>query len=139
MTDVLLGIVAFATLVMAAVQIGVIVYASRTARRVETILQRVERDLQPVMGRLRQVGDDAARASALAVTQLERADKVFLDATARLETALGVMQQAVIAPVREGLAALDALKSVLAALRGRGSSSSGLGREAENEDALFIG
>ena len=139
MTDVLLGIVAFATLVMAAVQIGVIVYASRTARRVETILQRVERDLEPVMSRLRQVGDDAARASALAVTQLERADKVFLDATARLETALGVMQQAVIAPVREGLAALDALKSVLAALRGRGSSSSGLGREAENEEALFIG
>ena len=139
MTDLLLGLIALATIVMAVVQIGVIVYAGRMSRRVEAMLRRVERDLDPVMSRLREVGDDAVRASALAVTQLERADRMFVDATARLDTVLGLIQDAIVVPVREGVAALEALKGVLAALRGRGASADRPAREGESEEALFIG
>ncbi len=73
MTDVWLGVIAAAVVVMAAVQIGVIVYAARTARRIESIAERLARDIQPGVISVQSVAADAARMSALAAAQADRA------------------------------------------------------------------
>ena len=64
---VFLGVIARRTLVMAAIQVGAIIYGARAAQRLEQMLGRVEKDIKPVLerrhGRSR---EDAARMSALA-------------------------------------------------------------------------
>lgn len=135
---VFLAAIALATLVMAAVQVGVIVYAGRLARRVERLADRVERDMNPIIGRLHALSDDAARVASLAVAQVERADRVFSDFAQRLDHTLSLVQQAIVIPAREGLALVSALKAGLSVLR-RGGSSAARSRRAEDEEALFIG
>ena len=82
---VFLGVIAVATLVMAAIQVGAIIYGARAAQRLEQTLGRVEADLKPVLERARQVSEDAAKISALATVQVERVDKVFQDLSQRVD------------------------------------------------------
>ncbi|MPY88030.1 MAG: hypothetical protein GEU99_08920 [Luteitalea sp.] len=133
----LLGVIAVSTLVMALIQVGAIVYAMRLARRVETLVAKVERDVRPLVERVNQLGVDAARVSKLAVGQVERADQLMTDVAQRVDTTLGIVQNAIVAPVREGAAVFGALRAVLDTLRSlrrRPSRARG-----EDEDALFIG
>jgi hypothetical protein len=137
---VFLGVIAFATLVMATIQVGALVYGARATQRLEQTLSRVEADLKPVLERARQVSDDAARMSALATVQVERVDKVFQDLSRRVDETALVMQRALVTPAREGAALFAAVRATFAALRG----VSGAVRQrppagVEEDDALFIG
>ena len=137
-TDVFLGIIAVATLAIAIIQIAVIVAASRLARRVERLADQLEREVKPLFVHLDAIGRDAARASALATQQVERADRVFADLARRLETALDNVQNALGKPVREGRALLSAFKAALHALRNIQHGGRGRPRRSEDDDALFI-
>jgi hypothetical protein len=136
-TPVFLGVIALSVLVMAAIQVGAVIYGARLARRVDALASRVEREFDPVVASLKSIGADAARASALAAAQVERADRLFADVSARVEHAAASVQAAVSAPAREGLALLSAVRAMLLALR------SGAARQsrprAEDDVALFIG
>jgi len=68
--EVLLGVIALATLASAITQIGVIVAAGRVARRVERLADQFEQDLKPIFGHLNAIGRDASRAAALATEQV---------------------------------------------------------------------
>jgi hypothetical protein len=136
--DIFLGIIAVATLAMAIVQIGVIVAAGRLARRIDTLANQIEREVQPLFGHLNSIGRDASRAAALAAAQVERADKLFADVATRVELALDNVQGTLGAPAREGRAFVAALKAAFRAirdLRRDGRSRQGRG---DDEDALFI-
>ena len=135
-TDVFLGVIAIATLVMAIAQVGVIVAAGRLARRVDRLANRVEQELKPLFTNVNAIGRDASRAVSLAAVQVDRADKLCADLSARIEQAVNTLQANLIAPAREGRALLAALRAMIATLReARDRIRPGRG---EDEDALFI-
>ena len=109
MTDFFLGVIAAAVVVMAAIQVAVVVFAARAARRLDRLADRFERDIQPVVASLQAVAADAARATALAAAQIERAS-VWL----------------------------DGLKSILSTIRDLKSTPGNASGSGEDE-ALFIG
>lgn len=138
MTQVFLGIIAFATLIMALVQVGFIVYGWTIARRVSRLLEQVETELKPTLDSLSAMARDAARASSLAVAQVERVDRMFTDLTNRIEETATTVQRAIITPLREGAAMMAGIRAALAILKEVTSRSGAAGR-GEDEDSLFIG
>jgi hypothetical protein len=133
-----LGIIALAVAVMAAIQVGAVMYAIRLARRVEQVAGQIERDIRPMVANLNALSADAARAAALAATQVERADQLFGELADRIDQTVTTLQRTVVAPAREGFAVLAGLRAALAAFRELREARS---RSAvvEDEDALFIG
>ena len=84
MTNVFLGVIAVAVLVMAGIQVAAVVLAARAARRIDSLADRLERDIQPVVANLNALTGEAARATALATAQVERVDGLFSDLAAAL-------------------------------------------------------
>jgi len=137
-SDVFLGVIAVATLIMAVVQIGVIVAAGRLARRVDRLADQVERELKPLFAHLDALGKDASRAAGLAVAQVERVDRLFADLAVRIEQSFASLQTAMLGPAREGRAVLAGLRAALAALRSGRDDGRVRPSRGEDEDALFI-
>lgn len=133
-----LGAIAAATVVMALIQVGAIVYAARLARRLEALAGRLERDLQPAMDRLTVVSDQAARAATLAATQMERVDRTLTLLGDRADVAAARLQRALGRPAREGVALAAAVRATVATLRELRRRRRGGARE-DDEDPLFIG
>jgi hypothetical protein len=100
----------------------------------------VEREVTPLFGHLQTIGTEAARASALAAAQVERADKLFADVSQRIEETTAVVQAAVVTPAREGAAVLSGIRAALASLRqiGNAPRRRRTGR-GDDDDPLFIG
>jgi hypothetical protein len=146
-SSVWLAIIAVSTFVMAVTQVGAIVAGARAAKRLESMVGRVEADLKPILEQAHKVleqgyvvSTEAARMSQLASAQVERVDQVFSDLSKRVDQTAAVIQQALVAPAREGAALVSALRSTFAALRGlRTNGRSGPPRGVEEDDALFIG
>ena len=131
------GTIAAATVVMAAIQVCIIVYASRLAKKVDRLTDQVEHEIKPLLASVKTIGDNAVHVSSLAVAQLERADRLLADVTARVEQTLKTLQT--LTAAREGLALIAGLRAAFSAfqsLRQRGRRS-GVG--ADEEEALFIG
>jgi hypothetical protein len=136
-TEAFLGVIAVATLAMALVQVGVLIAAGRLARRIDRLAGQIEHDLKPALGHLNDIGRDVSRAVAVAATQAERIDGLFIDLSKRLEETLATIQAGVLVPAREGKAILSALGAALAAVR-EASQTRRRRPRAEEEDALFI-
>jgi uncharacterized protein YoxC len=137
-TQVFLGIIAVATLAMAVVQVGFIIYGWTIARRVSRLLDQVENEMKPMLSSLSAMARDAARASSLAVAQVERVDRMFTDLTNRIEETATTVQRAVIRPLREGAALMAGIRAALAIFKDMTNRSGAPGR-TEDEEALFIG
>jgi hypothetical protein len=135
--NVLLGVIAVATLIIAVVQVGVLVVVGLLARRLDRFARTLEHDIRPVIGHINAIGRDVARAAALATVQVERADRLFADLNGRVEQGLDNVRQAVARPAREGVALLSAFQAALAAFRNPPPSPRGRAR-GDDEDALFI-
>lgn len=133
-----LGIIALATLVMALVQIGAIVFAARLGAQVQQLASTVQQDIRPLIARANAIAEEASRTASLATVQAQKIDRLVTDLTRRVDETSLVIQQAVITPAREGLAIVAALKAGLGALRGVREMRGRPGR-VEDEDALFIG
>jgi hypothetical protein len=135
---VLLGVIAMATLVMAAIQVALVVVGLRLAKQVQDLGTRIERDIRPLVANAATVASNAARASELALTQVERADRVFSDLAQRIDDTSRLVRGAILAPAREGRAVLAAIGAAVGvfrdAQRPRSNSSS-----PDEDDPLFIG
>jgi hypothetical protein len=126
-----LGVIALATLVTAVLQIGLILYAGRLVRRLTDLADEIQRELKPLFAAANTIGRDAARVASLAVSQMERADRVFANVATCIEEMAVVVQKAVL-----GRALLDGLRAALAVLRRmRGRPRK---KHAEDEETLFI-
>jgi hypothetical protein len=121
---------------MAIAQLGVLLAAGRVARRVDRLLERLDRDLGPALEHLNAIGRDASRAMALATAQVERVDRLFGDLATRVEETFDTVQASIIGPAREGKALLVALRAALDAIRDARRARAR--QRAEDEDALFI-
>lgn len=132
--EVFLGIIAFASLLTAIMQVGALIAAAKLAMRLEKVVGRIEQEIKPLASHLDAMGRDAAKMTALAATQVERVDALFADLIARLEDTLNVVQSAVAKPAREGAALWAGLRAVLSVLRSKSNRSS----RTDDEDALFI-
>jgi hypothetical protein len=133
-SDVFLGIIALATVVIAGGLVAMLVAAGRLARRLVTLLDRVDSEAGPLFGHLNAIGRDASRAAALAVAQVERFDRLFADAAQRVDDTLRTVHDTVTGPAREGRAILSGLAVALRVLRDIRAGR----RHADDEDALFI-
>lgn len=133
-----LGAIALATLVMAAIQVGAIVYGARLARRVERLASQVERDIAPLIERLTAMSGDAQRAAALAAAQVEKIDRITTEFSARLERTMLLAQRALVAPAREAAALAAAARAAVAALREARRRQGARGVDGD-DTALFIG
>jgi hypothetical protein len=133
-----LGIIAFATVLMALVQIGAIVVAARFARQAQQTLTSVHDELRPLLARASAVADEASRAAALASAQVQKVDVLVTNLSQRVDETATVLQRAIITPARQGVALLAAVRAGLAALRGIGEMRRSTSR-SEEEDPLFIG
>lgn len=138
MTDLFLGIIALAVLVMAIIQVAVIVFAARAARRVGDAVNRLQEDVRPIVMNLQAVSADAARATASLATQVEKTEQMLGDLSRRVDDTVGALQHSILAPARDGLAIIQGLKAALAAFRA-GPRQRPRGNHVEEEDALFIG
>jgi hypothetical protein len=137
-SEIFLGIIAVATLATAVTQIVVLVAAGMLTRRLGRLADQVERELSPLLASVNAIGKDAARAASLATAQVERVDQLFGDVAQRLETTLGVIQNAISAPAREGAALMVGLRAAVDALRRSIANRPSRTRTSDDEDALFI-
>ncbi len=135
---VFLGVIAAATLAMAVLQVGAVIAAARLAKRVERLADEMHAEIKPLVARAHAIAEDAQRAASLAAAQVERVDALMSDLTRRVDETAGVLQRAIVAPAREGMAVIAGLKAGFALLRGSRQPAAGAGRFDE-EDALFIG
>jgi precorrin-6B methylase 2 len=137
-TNLFLGIIAVAVLVMAVIQVAAIVFAMSAARRIGQAADRFERDLRPVMHNLQTMTAEAARATNLAAAQMERADRMFGDLSRRVEQVVAAVPN-LLGPAGKGLAFLNGLKAAMAAIQELRRTSRRRAAHADEEDALFIG
>ncbi len=143
MTDwsaVFLGVIALAVSVMAAIQVGIVVYGAKLARRVDALATQVDREIKPLLMHLNAIGEEAARATTLAAAQVERVDRLFADVTLRVEETASTLQSAIVAPAREGLALLSGVRAAFETLKGmRQAASPSHPAATDDDDPLFIG
>jgi hypothetical protein len=131
-----LGVIAVATLSTSLLQIGVLVAAGLLVRRIQKLVDHVDRELKPIFENMQAIARDAARATSLAAAQVERLDRAVSDVIARLEAALNTIQGFMDGPLAEGASWFSSLRSIFALIRG---FRSGRRRSrGDEEDALFI-
>lgn len=138
-SDVFLGVIAAATVIMALVQIGAIITAFKLSRQAQQVLQSVHQEVRPLIARAQAIAEEASHTVAIATAQAHKVDRLITDLSERVEETAGIVQEAIITPAREGLAVFAAVKAGLAALRGLRDIRPRNGRHAEEEDPLFIG
>ncbi len=133
-----LGVIALATLIMALIQVGAIVFVARLGRQMQQLATTVQQDIRPLIARANAIAEEASKTAALATAQAQKIDRLVTDLTRRADETTAIVQQAIIAPAREGLALVAAFKAGMGALR---SMRDARARSAgvEDEDALFIG
>jgi hypothetical protein len=136
--EVSLGVIALATLTMALVQVSVIVYGWMLARRISRLVGRIEQEMKPLADNLNAMARDAARATALAASQVERVDRMFTELTTKIEHTATTIQKTVLSPLRDGAAVMTGIRTAIEVFRELARSRSASGRN-EEDDALFIG
>jgi hypothetical protein len=138
-SDLFLGVIAVATLVMALIQVGAIVAMARMARQAQQAMASVQQEIKPLVAKAHAIAEEAARTATLATAQAEKVDRVVTDLAARVNETSAVVQQAIITPAREGIAIVAALKAGFGALGGFRDIRPRHGRHGDDEDPLFIG
>lgn len=136
-----LGVIAAAVVLMSAVQVALVFYGARLAHRVNRLVDKIEKDIEPALNRVNVASGDVTRATSLAVAQLERVDQLFARFTDRFEHLMNVSQDAVVEPLRRSVALVAGLRAAVTALRDAATGKGGEPSEAVNEDQepLFIG
>ena len=144
MTDVFLGVIAVSVLAMAIGQVAAVLMAARAVRQVGDTLGRLEETMRPIVDNVQRISDDAARATAIATAQVERAEQLMDDVTRRVDETLNVIQDTILGPARNGWAIIQTVRDVVGAFfdrrpRASGPRTHGPSPSAAEDDASFIG
>ena len=134
METVFLGAIASATVIMATLQIAMVVYGVRLAKRVDRLVVEVETELKPALGRVNKMSGDLNRVTSLAVAQVERADELFKLVTERVDRITMLAQDTVVEPVKQGSALLQGFRVALNVLRGAERVAPSRGRRPVGDD-----
>lgn len=117
LSETFLGLIALAVLVIAGGQVVVVMMALKATRGLTETLNRIERDMRPIVSNVQTMSADAQRAVALAATQVERADRLLTDAARRVEDTMNTVQRSILAPARDGMAIFQGIKAAFMAFR----------------------
>lgn len=160
MTNFLLGVIAVSVFVMAAIQVALVVGVVMAARRGAEAMRRLEADVRPIVANLQAMSGDAARATAMAAGQVERADQLITTLSKRVEETVASFQATVLQPARDALSLVGVLRGAMNAFRAAAGPAagddterkpapprSGPGRAThdeprtagDDEDTLFVG
>ena len=140
--EIFLGIIAFAVMIMALIQVGAIGAGIRLARRVDQIATQLDTEIKPLISNLTTLSGEAARAAALAAKQAERLDRVFGELVQRVDDTLAAAQEFVTGPARQGMAIMAGVKAVVESFRSLREASrrrSAPRPSVDEEESLFIG
>ena len=140
--ELFLGIIAFAVMIMALIQVGAIFAGIRLAKRVDQLAVQLDQEIKPLIANLTAMSSEAARAAALAAKQAERIDKVFGELVERVDQTLAAAQAFVTGPARQGMAIMAGVKAVVDTFRGLREASrrrTAARPVVEEEESLFIG
>lgn len=137
-SEVFLGVIAAATLVMALIHIGAIVALFRALGQAQRTLGLVQQEIRPLAEKANAIAEEASRTAALATAQAQKIDILVTDLSRRVDSTAAVVQEAIVTPAREGIAIVSALRAGLGALRGFRDTRPRATRH-EEEDPLFIG
>ncbi len=139
MTEVFLGVIAGAVAVMATIQVAAIVVMAKTVKRVGKIVGDLERDVRPIVTNLQALSADAARATALAAGQVDKADQLLNTLSKRVDDTVTSIQNSLVQPARDGMAILHGLKVAMSAFRDGGGGAPRKRPAAADDEELFIG
>jgi len=117
MSDVYLGVIAAATLVMALVQIGVLIAGVIAVKRMHKVLVRVEDSVRPVLAHVDDLVVDATESIAAVRVQLDRVERQTLQVLTRTDDAVQRVQKYLVAPAREGIALAAGARALVGGLR----------------------
>jgi hypothetical protein len=131
-----LGVIAISVVVMTAVQIALIVAVLRLSRQLSATAADLQRDVRPLIDQALRVADETAKAVSLAALQVERLDQAFSATVARVDQAATIVRNAMGGPVRQGYAAILAIRAILSAFRPDERRERA---PRDEEDALFVG
>jgi hypothetical protein len=131
-----LAFMAAALTANAVVQVFIMRALTRSAREVVETAQQIRQEVRPIAEKAHRIADDAARAAALAVTQVERVDRALTATSQRLDDTLNLVQGTLIQPVRHGAAVVSALRAAFSLFR-RPARDTRPSRD--EEEALFVG
>jgi ABC-type transporter Mla subunit MlaD len=140
--ELFLGIIAFAVMIMALIQVGAIFAGIRLARRVDQIATQLDQEIKPLIANLTTLSSEASRAAALAAKQAERLDHVFGELVQRVDVTLAAAQEFVTGPARQGMAIMTGVKAVIdtfRALREASRRRAPARPAVDEEESLFIG
>jgi hypothetical protein len=140
--ELFLGIIAFAVLIMALIQVGAIFAGLRLAKRVDQLATQLDQEIKPLLANLTHLSSEAARAASLAARQAERFDRVFADLVHRVDTTLAAAEEFVTGPARQGMAIAAGIKAVIDSFQGFREASrrrAAARPVVEEEESLFIG
>ena len=119
----LLSVIAAATVIMAVVQIGVVVFAAKLAKRVSRLVDVIEHEIKPTLARVDAVSSDVARVTSLASNQAERLDQITSQLIEKIDDILTVADRSVFAPLKQGAGFLCGLRAAFSAFRNESTQS----------------
>jgi hypothetical protein len=131
-----LAVIAISVAVLAAIQIAVLLRLARLAQQTSAAIDEIRYELRPLMAKVNRIADDAARATALALAQVERVDYLLATTADRVDEAVSAVRQVMVAPLRSGSVLIGVLRAVVG-LFGEWRQSARHARE--DEDAMFVG
>jgi hypothetical protein len=116
-SEIFLGVIAAATLIMAIIQVGLIIGGLILAKRVTAAVDRIEEASRPIIDRLDQVTTEALTSMAAARAQMERLEQMTTDMVDRVDQAAHRIQTYVLAPARQGIALLAGARAAVQAFK----------------------
>lgn len=131
-----LGVIAVSVAVMTTLQLAAGFAVIRLARQTSQALRDFQREVQPLVEKAHRIADDAARTTALAAAQAERIDAFLRTTTDRVDETFGMVQSAIVGPLKQGSVLLAVAKAAFTIFSGSGRTSRGT---RDDEDALFVG
>ena len=104
-------------------RIGVVLFTSRLAKRVNRLVDVIEREIKPTLARVDTVSSDVARVTSLASNQAERLDQIASHLIEKIDEILTVAARSVFAPLKQGAGFLSGLRAALLAFRDESTQS----------------
>jgi hypothetical protein len=135
-SEVWLGVIAISVALMATLQVALLLVLLKAGLMALKSVRELRKEVGPLVEKLHKVADDANRVSSLAVAQAERLDALITRTSERIDETAATVQQAFVAPIRQGSAILAALRAFFSGFTSRRDHAR---HGRDDEDALFVG
>jgi hypothetical protein len=96
---VFLGVIALSSLVQAGFLIGLAVAGRRLAKRIDSLQDRIDREIRPAMDNLARISRNFAEVTDLVTLQARRIDDLLADTIEKVEDATTMIRRVIVRPL----------------------------------------